>query len=437
MRKFVVVSVCLFVCTPLAYGGLFSGLSKKKRRKHIARQKELNQDFQREVTAFFDVDAIPGYDAGLRQLEQLTDLRSQTGAFSSFRSSAARIPAHRLLEATRAVGGGSVFGQRRGRHTSTSLPFLDTRDVGDLTYKIEAVKIVEAALKELQRSPDNSLGGFQMMKFLRKLIGRVSSRQKGLVNSMLVLISVPYLATLSSTWWMGPTTAMDITWPGAKRGVGYMIEQVLKRYGRIGMGMNLQSYASQLVQGGGLAELAGGAGLSAGGALSQLDVRLGDAGRSTGELLGNVAGRLGKQAGAGLGVGARLGLGQVSLGKLGEVDLAKRLDREVAGAAGKLARKAGERAGDALEDAGVRAGPLNTQLGRANAVLGEVGLSLDDVGSSAEQLAPKVGGHLGAEAASKLAVGPARYGKPGELLDRQIRKQGAKLGRELGTRAVR
>ena len=244
MKKLVVVCAFALVCTPLAYGGLFGGLSRRKKERHIARQKEANLRFQEQATAFFDADAIPDYDSNLRELEQLTDLRSQTGAFSQFSSQSSRIPAYRLLEG----GGLGGLTQRRGHHTSTSLPFLDTRSQQDLAFKLEAVKISEAALKELRQAPGGAAGGFQMMKFLSKLVKQVSSRQKGLVNSMLVLVTVPYFATLASTWWMGPNTAMDITWPGAKQGISSMIEQVLKRYGRIGAGTNLQNYAGQLAQ---------------------------------------------------------------------------------------------------------------------------------------------------------------------------------------------
>ncbi|MCA8921773.1 MAG: hypothetical protein KDD82_08185 [Planctomycetes bacterium] len=245
MKKLVVVCTLALLCSPVAYGGLFGGLSRRAKKRHIARQKEANLRFQERATAFFDVDAIPDYDANLRELEQLTDLRSQTGAFSRFSSQSSRIPAYRLLEG----GGLGGLTQRRGHHTSTSLPFLDTRSQQDLAFKLEAVKISEAALAELRQAPDGAAGGFHMMKFLdNKLMRQVSSRQKGLVNSMLVLVTVPYFATLASTWWMGPNTAMDITWPGAKQGISSMIEQVLKRYGRIGAGTNLQNYAGQLAQ---------------------------------------------------------------------------------------------------------------------------------------------------------------------------------------------
>ena len=106
MKKLVVVCAFALVCTPLAYGGLFGGLSRRKKERHIARQKEANLRFQEQATAFFDADAIPDYDSNLRELEQLTDLRSQTGAFSQFSSQSSRIPAYRLLE------GGGLGGQR-------------------------------------------------------------------------------------------------------------------------------------------------------------------------------------------------------------------------------------------------------------------------------------------------------------------------------------
>jgi len=147
------------------------------------------------------------------------------------------------------MGGAGLFGSRKGKHTSTSLPFLDTRNAGDLAYKIEAVKICEAALKELKDCPDNSVGGFKMMPFLYKLIKSVSSRQKGMVNGMLVLIVVPYVAALAASFGTSPTVAMDATFPAAKRGITTVIEQTLKKYGRIGAGTNIQNYASQLSQG--------------------------------------------------------------------------------------------------------------------------------------------------------------------------------------------
>ncbi|MCA8921771.1 MAG: hypothetical protein KDD82_08175, partial [Planctomycetes bacterium] len=143
-------------------------------------------------------------------------------------------------------GASGLFGSKRGRHSSMSLPFLDSKSAGDLTYKIEAVKIAETALKELNGAPPGAAGGFKMMKFLYKLIKRVRPRQKGMVVKLLVLITVPYFATLAVSWFTGLTTAMDLTWPGAKKGIVKVLELILKKYGRIGGAANIQSYAAQL-----------------------------------------------------------------------------------------------------------------------------------------------------------------------------------------------
>lgn len=142
-----------------------------------------------------------------------------------------------------------LFGEKKGRHSSLSLPFLDSRNAGDLTHKIEAVKIAEHVLRKLNDAPPGAAGGFTMMKFLYKLIKRVSRSQKGTVTKLLVLITVPYAATLAISFWMGPTTAMDLTWPGAKKGIVKVLETILKKYGRIGGAANIQSYANQLRQG--------------------------------------------------------------------------------------------------------------------------------------------------------------------------------------------
>ena len=122
-----------------------------------------------------------------------------------------------------------LFGEKKGRHSSLSLPFLDSRNAGDLTHKIEAVKIAEHVLRNLNDAPPGAAGGFKMMKFLYKLIKRVSRSQKGTVTKLLVLITVPYAATLAVSFWMGPTTAMDLTWPGAKKGIVKVLETILKK----------------------------------------------------------------------------------------------------------------------------------------------------------------------------------------------------------------
>ncbi|MCA8921772.1 MAG: hypothetical protein KDD82_08180 [Planctomycetes bacterium] len=280
MNKLIVACVLGVLCVPAAQ----AGLSSKKKKRIIARQKQLNAEWQQRFTSFVNVDAVPTFPSTASGLPSLgsngfglevpsvslpspaaslrlpglspfggTSFGSTLPGFNvglpnlsptSVMSGIPNLPSVGSLS-----GGAGLFGSKKGHHTSTSLPFLDTRDAGDLTYKIEAVKIAEAALKELKNSAPNSAGGFQMMKFLAKLIKSVGQRQKGLVGGMLVLITVPYFATLAASWWMGPTTAMDITWPGAKQGITTVIEQVLKKYGRIGGAMDIGSYATQLTQG--------------------------------------------------------------------------------------------------------------------------------------------------------------------------------------------
>ncbi|MEZ6187668.1 MAG: hypothetical protein R3F62_21990 [Planctomycetota bacterium] len=138
--------------------------------------------------------------------------------------------------AGRAIGsvtGRSLFGnQREGEHSSPSLPFLDSSDAENLTYKIEAVKIIEHTLKKLKDSAPGAAGGFQMMGFLFKLVQRVAKRQKGMVAAILVLVTVPYAATLATTWMSGPTTAMEIIWPMAKKAIVALGMKLLKKLGR-------------------------------------------------------------------------------------------------------------------------------------------------------------------------------------------------------------
>ncbi|MEZ6187667.1 MAG: hypothetical protein R3F62_21985 [Planctomycetota bacterium] len=223
--------------------------------------------------------AIPTFDVGLPNLSSIPGINGNVSLGSA---------------ASTLSNGAGLFGNKEGRHTSTTLPFLDTSNAEDLTYKIEAVKIAEAALKEMQSAPSGAAGGFKMMKFLYKLIKSVGSRQKGLVNSMLVLITVPYFATLAASWWMGPTTAMDITWPGAKQGITTVIEQVLKKYGRIGALTDIGSYATQLT--------------SLPGQLTSLPGQLSNLPGQLGSQLGNVGSNLGN-------LGSQLG----SVGSLGDL----------------------------------------------------------------------------------------------------------------------
>lgn len=459
MKKLTVVCLFALVLAPVSYGFFGSG---RKRRRHKARQAEANQRFQESIINSFNVDAMRGaaYDNGLRELEQMSDLRGQSGAFSNFGVQNSEIPAFRLLSEAR-----GVFSERRGEHTSTSLPFYVASTAEDLGFALESVKISEAALKELRSSGGGAAGGFQMMKFLQKLLGQVSQRQKGLVNGMLILVSVPYFATLASAWWMGPNTAMDLTWPMAKEGIAGMIEQVLKRFGKIGMGTSLDSF---MPGGGGMSgfgnlgggmsgfgggtspfgNLGGGMSLDSfgSGPLGQLNdtlgqvneslsgsgLSLGDLGGSPGQMIGKVTGHAAGQMAEGLNVGESLGLGTVNLGPL-EVDLAEQADRLIQKQVTKAGTELGERLGEDLEFTGPL-GELNDELGNVNVALGSAGLSLANAGQTPFQVLSRVGSHAGGQlagaAAEGLGVNDLEVGSvPVDgLLQRQLERQGRKVG---------
>ncbi|MEZ6187665.1 MAG: hypothetical protein R3F62_21975 [Planctomycetota bacterium] len=461
MKKLVLVCAFAAAAAPLASAGLFGS----SRAKKIRQQREKNQAFQEQVMQFFNVDAVPGYDADLTSMDSLSSQLGGTGAESAFGAATgdtspilqmlmrARLSdgRNRAL-ASRSAGSAiqqhklsSVFGgEREGDHTSTTLPFLDTTDMEDLAYKLETVKVAEAALKELKSSGGGAAGGFKMMKFLNKLMKKVSSRQKNLVNSMLMLVSVPYFSTLASSWWMGPTTAMNITWPGAQQGIGSMIEQVLKKFGRIGMGMNIQDYASQLVSGQAGMDLSGGlGGLTGGGlgglgqlneGLGQAGLSLGDAGKSVGEITGKLGGNLGRELGQGLNVGEQLGLGSVEVAGF-EVDLAEQVDRQVTKATQRAGQELGQRVGAGVELPDGLA-QVNAGLGKVNGTLRNVGLDLGDAGKSTLQIAGEVGGYAGQRVAN-LSVGTARLGAVGDVLGSRIEREAAKLGADFAQGAVR
>ena len=449
MKKLTVVCLFALVLAPVSYGFFGSG---RKRRRHKARQAEANQRFQESIINSFNVDAMRGaaYDNGLRELEQMSDLRGQSGAFSNFGVQTSEIPAFRLLSEAR-----GQFSERRGEHTSTSLPFYVASTADDLGFALESVKISEAALKELRSSGGGAAGGFQMMSFLQDLLGKVSQRQKGLVNGMLILVSVPYFATLASAWWMGPNTAMDMTWPMAKEGIAGMIEQVLKRFGKIGMGTSLDSF---MPGGGGMSGFGGGAspfgnlggGVSldsfGSGPLGQLNgtlgqvneslsgsgLSLGDLGSSPGQMIGKVTGHAAGQMAEGLNVGESLGLGTVNLGPL-EVDLAEQADRLIQKQITSAGTDLGERLGEGLEFSGPL-GELNDRLGNVNVALGSAGLSLGDAGQTPFQVLRRVGSHTGGQlvgaAAENLGVNDLEVGSVpvGGLLERQLERQGRKVG---------
>jgi len=452
VKKLTVICMFALVLAPVSYGFFGSG---RKRRRHKARQAEANQRFQESIINSFNVDAMRGaaYDNGLRQLEQMSDLRGQTGAFSDFGVQKSEIPAFRLLSQAR-----GQFSERRGEHTSTSLPFYVASTADDLGFALESVKISEAALKELRSSGGGAAGGFKMMKFLQGLMGKVSQRQKGLVNGMLILVSVPYFATLASAWWMGPNTAMDMTWPMAKEGIAGMIEQVLKRFGKIGMGTSLDSFMPGGGGMGGLGDLGGGmssfgnlgGGMSldsfGSGPLGQLNdtlgqvneslgtsgLSLGDLGSSPGQMIGKVTGHAAGQLAEGLNVGESLGLGTVNLGPL-EVDLAEQADRLIQKQIKKAGTQLGENLGQGLEFSGPL-GELNDRLGSVNVALGTAGLSLGNAGQTPFQMlnasSRHVGGTLAGAAAESLGVNDLEVGSVpvGGLLQRQIERQGRKVG---------